>query len=286
MASDVAVVEVLERARGRREKSRKSLPDAGRANAPAHATERFKAPSHATDQMCAAPPSPAGVRDAWEHQSRHVASASDNYEEPQLIRSEPPPWRTVGALAAAAGVLLLCGLEWTAAVVLAAATRLGPLNLALMHLPEVHSRADFENRHYRVNQSLWLISICCSIYTLIPEEFAKQQMQGWKMNLVTMETSMASGIAATYGYSVAGGVPGGLLAEYVLSIVGKQAVLEVEPFVGKKIAKSGVSFFLFMVMGSFMESLAQIAYAFAHQREPSRAPPSPRVQPPAEKKYN
>ena len=28
---------------------------------------------------------------------------------------------------------------------------------------------------------------------------------------------MASGIAATYGYSVAGGIPGGLLAEYVMS---------------------------------------------------------------------
>ena len=37
--------------------------------------------------------------------------------------------------------------------------------------------------------------------------------QGWKMNLVTMETSMASGIAATYGYSVAGGVPGVLRCE-------------------------------------------------------------------------
>ena len=96
----------------------------------------------------------------------------------------------------------------------------------------------------------------------------KAGLTGWKMNLVTMETSMASGIAATYGYSVAGGVPGGLLAEYVTSTVGKAAVLELTPFVGARIARAGVSFVLFMVMGAYMEFLAQAAYAFAHQREP------------------
>ena len=33
------------------------------------------------------------------------------------------------------------------------------------------------------------------------------------------------------------------------------------------VARAGVSFALFMVMGAFMEFLAQTAYAFAHQRE-------------------
>ena len=50
------------------------------------------------------------------------------------------------------------------------------------------------------------------VYTLVPEE-RRSELEGWKSNLVTIETSMSSGIAATYGYSVAGGIPGGLLAE-------------------------------------------------------------------------
>jgi len=160
------------------------------------------------------------------------------------------------------------GHEWSALTALAYAVRMGPLNLVLCLLPAVRSLADFENRRYRVRQSLWLVSICCSLYTLIPEEISEKQMQGWKMNLVTMETSMASGIAATYGYSVAGGVPGGLLAEFVMSHVGKAMVLELTPRLGERIAKVLVSFTLFMVMGSFMEFLAQTAYAFAHQSEP------------------
>ena len=73
--------------------------------------------------------------------------------------------------------------------------------------------------------------------------------QGWKQNLVTMETSMASGIAATYGYSVAGGIPGGLLAEYVMSYFGKHAVPEVAELIGMGPAKAIVSASLFAVMG-------------------------------------
>ena len=86
------------------------------------------------------------------------------------------------------------------------------------------------------------------------------------MNLVTMETSMASGIAATYGYSVAGGVPGGLLAEYVMSRMGKATVAELSPILGARVAKAGVSFALFMVMGSFME------FAASARRRPPRSP--------------
>ena len=199
-------------------------------------------------------------------QSRHVATASSDEGE-QRIRTKPPPWRLVGALLAIGAALLLLRLGGTALVLLLAAARLGPLNHALCLLPEVHSVADFENRRYRVQQSMWLVSICCALYTLIPEEQQMAAKQGWKMNLVTMETSMASGIAATYGYSVAGGVPGGLLAEYVMSSLGKQTVVELTPFVGGLVARAGVSFALFMVMGAFMEFLAQTAYAFAHQRE-------------------
>eukprot|EP00966_Prymnesium_polylepis_P119950 2771814-Prymnesium_polylepis.1 len=95
--------------------------------------------------------------------------------------------------------------------------------------------------------------------------------QGWKQNLVTMETSMASGIAATYGYSVAGGVPGGLLAEYVVSYMGKKTVGEIAPIVGERIAKASVSLSLFAVMGMYMEWLAICGYAFAHQKEPRHA---------------
>lgn len=150
-------------------------------------------------------------------------------------------------------------------VLLAVAVRLWPMHKLLMLLPEVHSRADYDNRHYRVQQSLWLVSICCSVYTFIPEELAEAGLTGWKMNLVTMETSMASGIAATYGYSVAGGVPGGLLAEFVMASLGKRTVAEISPYLGAQLGKALVSFGLFMVMGSFMETFAISAYAFAHQ---------------------
>lgn len=151
-------------------------------------------------------------------------------------------------------------------VLLAATTRIGPLNAILRSLPFIQSQEDFENRRYRVAQSMWLVSICCGIYTMIPEEYQNSPKQGWKMNLVTMETSMASGIAATYGYSVAGGVPGGLLAEFVMSYMGRSMVGELSPVVGPMVAKAFVGFFLFMVMGSYMEFAAICGYAFAHQR--------------------
>jgi len=157
------------------------------------------------------------------------------------------------------------GLPNFCTVILAGTARLGPVQFLLTFLPEVHSHSDFTNRSYRVNQSLWLVSICCSIYTLIPEDKLEAGLVGWKMNLVTMETSMASGIAATYGYSVAGGVPGGLLAEFVMSSLGKATVAEISPFVGVRLAKALTSFCLFMVMGSFMECAAIAAYAFAHR---------------------
>ena len=176
------------------------------------------------------------------------------------MRSAPPPWRLVFACVSAAAGFYLAGLQWSSIIPLAIACRTGPLNRALCALPEVHSKADFDNRSYRVWQSLWLVSICCALYTLIPED-KTEKLEGWKMNLVTMETSMSSGIAATYGYSVAGGVPGGLLAEYVMSSLGRATVLELAPYVGDTIARSGVSFVLFMTMGSFMDFCAQTACA-------------------------
>ena len=185
----------------------------------------------------------------------------------QRVRTKPPPWKPVAALLGAAAFIHVCfGLKWTAVVLFLAAIRLGPLNMVLCMLPDIESRADFSNRHYRVTQSLWLVSICCALYTFIPEE-NQQALQGWKMNLVTMETSMASGIAATYGYSVAGGVPGGLLAEYVMSSLGKSTVTELSPWIGATAARTSVSFALFMVMGAFMEFFAMVGYVYAHQRE-------------------
>ena len=206
--------------------------------------------------------------------SRHVATSSSELD--QRVRTKRPPWQIVGTIACAAAILYLAQLPWTALVALAAAGRIGPMNAVLCMLPEIASRADFENRAYRVCQSMWLVSVCCALYTLIPEEAQQAPLQGWKMNLVTMETSMASGIAATYGYSVAGGVPGGLLSEYVMSVVGKKCVAELSPWVGGKLARAGVSFALFMTMGSYMNALAQTAYAFAHQREHTEPALSPR----------
>ena len=174
-------------------------------------------------------------------QSRHAAPVEMNSGQHRfrLFAQTPPSWLVAGVLGLVAAALYsTMGLPNLAVVLLAQAFRIGPLQELLRNLPEIHSLADFENRHYRVQQSLWLVSLCSGIYTLIPEETLEAANQGWKINLVTMETSMASGIAATYGYSVAGGVPGGLLAEYVMPLVGKPTVAEVTPFVGPGAAKA------------------------------------------------
>lgn len=92
---------------------------------------------------------------------------------------------------------------------------------------------------------------------------------------------MASGIAATYGYSVAGGIPGGLIAEYVMRNSGRMAVAELSPLIGEAASKAIVGFALFAVMGAYLELFAICAYAFAHQvpREASQQSPpgSPKV---------
>mmetsp|Transcript_72383 Transcript_72383/g.143734 ORF Transcript_72383/g.143734 Transcript_72383/m.143734 type:complete len:184 (-) Transcript_72383:541-1092(-) len=67
------------------------------------------------------------------------------------------------------------------------------------------------------------------------------------------------------GYSVAGGVPGGLLAEFVMSEIGRSVTHELSPYFGARATKAITSFGLFMVMGTYMEFFAQIAYAYAHQ---------------------
>lgn len=154
----------------------------------------------------------------------------------------------------------------TAAIFAAAGFRLGPLRALLSLLPVVRDPSDFEDRRIRVLQSVSLVSLCCGIYSAIPDHARTQQ--GWKQNLVTMETSMASGIAATYGYSVAGGIPGGLLAEYVMSYMGKHAVPEVADLIGTTLAKAIVSASLFAVMGMYMEWLAICGYAYAHRMHP------------------
>ena len=245
--------------------------------------------------------------------SRHVAEVAEPLSGSSSggYRICPPMsakrWLHCGVITASTFCFYAAfGLPNFCTVILAGTARLGPVQFLLTFLPEVHSHSDFTNRSYRVNQSLWLVSICCSIYTLIPEDKLEAGLVGWKMNLVTMETSMAcmhrtrlqhsyllrhttplhssqpftrhasdhplldppacaAGIAATYGYSVAGGVPGGLLAEFVMSSLGKATVAEISPFVGVRLAKALTSFCLFMVMGSFMECAAIAAYAFAHR---------------------
>ena len=154
----------------------------------------------------------------------------------------------------------------TCRVLIVVALRVGPINALIRALPAILSRTDFENRRYRVMQSMWLVSGCVSIYTLLPEERVTGPAQGWKLNLVTMETSMASGIAASYGYSVAGGVPGGLLAEHVMADLGVSVSRELTQFLGPDIAKAITGFGLFYLMGSLMHAVAKCAYAFAHQR--------------------
>ena len=211
------------------------------------------------------------------HKSRHVPASTE--------AAGPASYRlcNVSTNWPLASVILCLALvvHWTLRMpcfcrcLLAAVARIGPVHEAMRRfLPPIHSLADYENRHYRVQQSLWLVSLCSGIYTLLPEEWTSSNMQGWKMNLVTMETSMASGIAATYGYSVAGGVPGGLLAEFVIPHIGKATVAEIEPYLSPTIARFFTSFGLFQLMGSLMECVVISAYAFAH-----RAPHAP-LEPP------
>ena len=204
--------------------------------------------------------------------SRHVPQTSELASGPASYQlfTEAAQWRAAGALCVAAMLLhAACGMPCFCCCLLAAAARAGPVHVAMrMCLPPVHSYADFSNRHFRVTQSLLLVSVCSGIYTLLPDPGG---FKGWKMNLVTMETSMASGIAATYGYSVAGGVPGGLLAEFVIPHIGRQAVSELSPYLPPPLAKCLTSFGLFLVMGSYMECVVIIAYAFAHRAEVKRA---------------
>jgi len=58
------------------------------------------------------------------------------------------------------------------------------------------------------------------------------------------------------GYSVAGGIPGGLIAEYVMQNAGKVAVAELSPLLGPVASKTFVGFALFSVMGVFLEFCA------------------------------
>ena len=218
-------------------------------------------------------PSPTAVADRRPrtlHLSRHLAvDRPNNRDKPNdfRIRTHPPPYRVVAAICFVDACLYFAlGTEAVCLVLLIVAFRLGPINEMVLRLPPILSMTDFENRRYRVVQSMWLVSICVSIYTLLPEEKRTTQLQGWKLNLVTMETSMSSGIAATYGYSVAGGVPGGLIAEHVMDELGKACVAELTPYLGETVTKATVSFGLFYLMGSIMHACAKCAYAFAHQR--------------------
>lgn len=210
----------------------------------------------------AQPPSPHGTQF-----SRHlvVDENADLAEHSFRIRSYPRWWAALFACIVAA-VLEFLDAPCTSHVCLVVALRVGPVNVLIRALPAILSWTDFENRRYRVMQSMWLVSGCVSIYTLLPEEKVTGPVQGWKLNLVTMETSMASGIAASYGYSVAGGVPGGLLAEHVMADLGVTVSRELTPFLGPVMAKAITGFGLFYLMGSLMHAVAKCAYAFAHQR--------------------
>ena len=205
--------------------------------------------------------------------SRHLIRDTEHSEEGHRIRTSPTPWWHAGVvLLVALLVHASFGCPAFCCVLLTLAFRLGPLNELLLKLPEVSSLQDFQNRQYRVNQSLWLVSLCSVIYSILPEEKKTAQMVGWKMNLVTMETSIASGIAATYGYSVAGGIPGGLVAEYVMSVLGKATVAELSPLVGPSFSKTAVPTGLIMLLGNVMHVCAISAYAFAHRRPPALPP--------------
>lgn len=209
------------------------------------------------------------------HLSRHLAfDRGDHFR----IRTHPPPWHVVLLLLTCTALLwLTAGFPATCACFVTVAIRIGPMNELVRRLPPILSMTDFENRRYRVVQSMWLVSFCVAIYSILPEHVREAPSQGWKLNLVTMETSMSSGIAAAYGYSVAGGVPGGLLAEHVLHELGKEVVIELMPLFGPTITKAGVSFGLFYLTGSIMHLFAKCAYAFAHRREDHVEPPQDRA---------
>jgi hypothetical protein len=201
------------------------------------------------------PPSPQGSL------TRHISF--DSGERGFRIQSHPR-WGAACAVIVLALMMHMASAPQTCRVLLVVGLRLGPINVLVRALPSVKSGADFENRRYRVTQSMWLVSLCVSVYTLMPPKSGPTH--GWKLNLVTMETSMASGIAAAYGYSVAGGVPGGMLAEYVMADLGVQISHELTVFLGVTVAKASTGFGLFYLMGSLMHAVAKCAYAFAHQR--------------------
>lgn len=99
------------------------------------------------------------------------------------VITDPPQWQLATALTAVGAAILMVGLPVTSGVWLAAAAIVGPMHFALLRgLPLVRSMEDYRDRHYRVNQSIWLVAVCVAVYSLIPEESRTQQ--GWKMNLV------------------------------------------------------------------------------------------------------
>ena len=182
----------------------------------------------------------------------------------------------VAQLAVLAAVCWAAKLPYTAAVCVAVALRIGVMCTIIHSLPSIKSPPHFENCRFRVLQCVSLISVCAAIYSTLPPAVQKKTgHEGYKHNLVTMESSMASCIASTYGYSVAGGIPGGLLGEYVMSSVGKKMVVELLSLVAgtavdgwlQALVRACVSFTLFTVMGAYMEWVVVLGYAFAQQEE-------------------
>ena len=115
-------------------------------------------------------------------------------------------------------------------------------------LPAILSWTDFENRRYRVMQSMWLVSGCVSIYTLLPEGEGDWAVQGWKLNLVTMETAWPVALQLAMGTAspaasrwtacrTCDGRPGG------------DGIAQLTPFLGPVMAKAITGFGLFYLMG-------------------------------------
>lgn len=98
---------------------------------------------------------------------RHTAMSSR--ERPGFITRTPWVF-TVFALLLPAAVCWLAGLPYSCCIFLAAVVRIGPLRRLISLLPEVRNANDFEDRRYRVRQSIGMASICCGIYALIPDE--------------------------------------------------------------------------------------------------------------------
>lgn len=190
-----------------------------------------------------------------------------------------PPGAQI-VLLGAAGACWAAKLPHSAAVIFAVALRVGAMCTVIERLPMIKSPPHFENCRFRVLQCVGLISVCAAIYSTLPTAVQKKSgHEGYKHNLVTMESSMASCIASTYGYSVAGGIPGGLLGEYVMSWVGKQLVAELLLLVGgttgdgwlQALVRACVSFTLFTVMGAYMEWVVVVGYAFAQRADAADA---------------